>query len=144
MDSEQNFHGRFIGPEEIVSVTVNTTNKEGIQILDVVSKNEAGVESKRRFTPLGLVTCVTEERKDWNYVQEARFTPLISKITKLFIEYGIRGGEIDALVMQLNRNLANALDKAVYVKWNGTSDGHVPGGNPYFDFTLTEADNIIN
>jgi hypothetical protein len=136
--------GRFLGPEEIISVDVNTVTKDGVEVLDVKSRTEAGVESVRRFTREGLAVSVSDERKDWNHVQEARFTPIVSEITKLMIAMGVRGGEIDALLQQVGRNMSNALDKAVYVKWNGTSEGHVPGGNPYFDFTITEADNIIN
>lgn len=135
--------GRFIGPESITAVDLKFVSKDGYDVFDVTSVTADGHSTTRRFTRPGLDVCVSDEAKDWNYVQDARFTPIISKITGLMIEYGIRGGEIDPLLKQVGRNCSNALDKAVHVKWYGSADGFVADGNPFFDFTITEADNTI-
>lgn len=129
--------GRFLGPEEILNVEVKDDN-----IVTVTTKS--GEETRRHtLTRFGLDTVATDEAKDWNYVQDARFTPLIAEFTRLCVEMGIKGGELEPLLRQVGRNITNLMDKAVYIKWHGSAVDFVPDGNPLFDFLVTEADKIV-
>ena len=136
-NTELQYIGKFVGPEEIVTVEV----KDG-EILTVTTKSGDDVRT-HTLTRVGLETIITDEAKDWNYVQEARFTPLIAEFTRLCVEMGIKGGELEPLLRQAGKNITNLMDKAVYVKWHGSAVDYVPDGNPLFDFLVTEADKIV-
>jgi hypothetical protein len=131
--------GKFIGPEKIEGCDFNAL----ALIYTITTMGNDNQSRRRKYTGKALDVLVTDEPKDWNYVQEKKFEGLISEFTKMCIEAGITGGEMEPLLRAVGRNFSNLMDQAVYVSWNGSKEDYVPDGNPIFDFLLAEAANIV-
>lgn len=85
---------------------------------------------------------VTNEAKDWNYVQQVKLQAATNDIIEVLTNHGITGGEFKPLLNFLTLSFFNIIDRALNYQFTGNDKSFVPGGDLYFDFTLNRAHEI--
>lgn len=132
--------GKFIGPDEIVSVNVlEYKTPEGKNVLDVSFKNGR----KHIFTEETLEYVVTDTISDLNTVQEKKFTPVIRKFMSILLEHDLNVGEIEMLFKQLGFNIDAVLNRATSYLWFKDEKEFVQGFDPMYNVSLLMAEQAV-
>lgn len=136
MDSLQaKFVGKFFGPYEIKDVL---TRNDGVFSLVLDDGRTIPCTEK------SLIAIVTEDRKDHNYIRDARFNVLVPEIVKKIEEYDIPVGDINALLQDVAREIDNHFSRATNWLWTKDDSRYVAGFNPMNDITLVMAKEVNN
>ena len=140
MSSSLELIGKFIGPDEIVSVTLSEhKTPEGKEIVDVTFKSGRN----HIFSKETLDYIVTDEVSDSNSVQEKKFTPVIRKIMSILIEHDLQVGEVEMLFKQLGYNLDVIFNRATSYLFFKNEKEFVPGLDPLHYVSLLMAENAV-
>lgn len=127
---------QFYGPQEILSKT------EDKGMVEMTLEREDGTSYKMKVPTIIFEKVSTLDKKDWNYVQETKFTFVTSKLIEVLKDYGITGGEIKTLAQTMVVAYFNVINRAISYQFLGEDESFVPSSDMYFDFTLDRAHEI--
>jgi len=137
---------KFFGPEEIISTTdTGLKTARGESIIEVTTKRQDSETDNRvsTTTETALKEFMSDEPRDWNALREAKLDVVVSKLMDVATDYGITGGEMNAMMTRFGLNLATRLDQAAHIRFEGNSDEFVPGGDVTYTWSLAKAEAII-
>ena len=132
--------GKFIGPDEIVSVT----------LLDIKTPKmgevyEIGFSNERRhiFSKTTLNLVVTETISDLNEVQEKKMIPMLNEIMDIISEYDLTTKEVSTLSQKLSAILTDTFDRTTSFLWFKDKKEHVIGFDPLMNVSILMTRNIM-
>jgi len=137
------FIGKFWGPEEIIEVRdTEMLTHRGVAIVEVVTK--ANDRNRVQTTTMpALEIIVSDEPKDWNYVQETKLEKVVNEIMVIATDSGITGGELQTMLAKLGLALATRFEHAAHIRFEGNDDEFVPGGSEFYTWSLAKAEHVI-
>jgi len=127
----------FYGPEKVIK------NEGEGEFLKLTLERESGEIYQTEIPKSVFEEGATEEKSDWNHVQEIKFSSLTKEVLEMMMERGITGGEFKPFLQTLTYAYYNVLDRAISYQFTGDDSRFVPGGSDiHFDFTLNRAHEI--
>ena len=127
---------QYYGPQEVLSKV-----EENGQVTMTLER-EDGTSYKMKVPTIIFEKVSTLDKKDWNYVQETKFTFVTSKLIEVLKDHGITGGEIKGLAQTMVVAYFNIINRAISYQFLGEDESFVPSSDMYFDFTLERAHEI--
>lgn len=127
---------QYYGPHEVLEKI-----EEGGQVTMTLER-EIGVSYIMKVPTIIFEKVVTQEKKDWNYVQETKFNFVITKLIEVLKDHGITGGEIKTLSNLMTLSYFNVINRAISYQFMGEDESFIPNTDMYFDFTLERAHEI--
>lgn len=124
------------GPQEVL----NKVEENGMVTMTL--EREDGVSYTMKIPTIIFEKVATQEKKDWNYVQEVKFNFVISKLIEVLKDHGITGGEIKTLANMMVLSYFNVINRAISYQFMGEDTSFIPNTDMYFDFTLERAHEI--
>ena len=127
---------QYYGPQEVLS------KAEDNGMVEMTLEREDGTSYKMKVPTIVFEKVATQEKRDWNYVQETKFTFVTSKLIEVLKDNGITGGEIKGLAQTMVVAYFNIINRAISYQFLGEDESFVPSSDMYFDFTLERAHEI--
>lgn len=133
---------QYWGPNKILSKEI-AEGRDGMVTMKVLRDTDTKEEFEVVVSNKVFELCVTDEKKDWNYLWDTKLNALVEDMMIVAEQYGLTGGESEQFFKKFNMRLNTMFDRAVHILLNGTEVGFVPGGDVYFDVTVNKANAII-
>lgn len=127
---------QYYGPQEVLEKV------EEVGQVTITLEREDGTSYKMKVPTIIFEKVATQEKKDWNYVQETKFNFVITKLIEVLKDYGITGGEIKTLSNLMTLSYFNVINRAISYQFMGEDESFIPNTDMYFDFTLERAHEI--
>lgn len=124
---------KFYGPFEVA----NVVDLENGMVTVQYSNGKSEKLTKKAFE-VGS----SDERKDWNYVQEMKMASMMKDIMATIMAHDIQKFEMDAILKSIIANINGRFDRAINYLWN-KNDTYNPALNPIDSFSILEAEEVI-
>ncbi len=132
--------GKFIGPDEIVSVTLmDIKTPKGGDVYEIGFSNER----RHLFSKTTLDLIVTDTLSDLNEVQEKKMVPMLTEVMNVISEYDLTTKEVSTLSQKLSALLTDTFDRTTSFLWFGDKKEHVVGFDPMMNVSVLMARNIM-
>lgn len=132
--------GKFIGPDEVVSVEVTEDKTpKGNNVVKVFLKS-----GRNKIYPENVLEYVlTDTVSDYNTLQMNKFTPVIRQFMEIVAEYDLNVGEVEPLLRNIAANIDNSFNRATNFLWSGDDGQFAAGFDPMYSVSLLQAHKII-
>ena len=132
--------GKFIGPDEIVSVTLlEVKTPKGGEVYEIGFSNER----RHLFSKTTLDLIVTNTLSDLNEVQEKKMIPMLTEVMDVIREYDLTTKEVSTLSQKLSAIFTDTFDRTTSFLWFGDKKEHVIGFDPLINASLLMARKIM-
>lgn len=124
----------FYGPLKIEYVI--DLEDDTVEILFTNGKKE--IVTKKTFA-----ISITEEQKDWNYLQEVKMKAIMEEVMPIVFSYDLKMYEANALLSTMGKNVKERYHRAINYLWTKDDTQYVEGSDPTDFFSLVEAEKTI-
>lgn len=124
----------FYGPLEVEYVT--SLDESTVELQFVGGTTE--IIPKKTFE-----LSITQEKKDYNYLQEVKFEAMAKEIMAIIISYDLKMYEANSLLKKLGDTVNHIYGRAMNFLWTGDDKKFIVGSDPTDFFTLAEAEKVI-
>jgi hypothetical protein len=133
---------RYIGPNKINGVVIlEEKTPNGKELVKVLYENN--VIPAEVMPMVTFENLVSDAPKDWNWIRDQRYAPLLKDIASLCLEYDVIHSDINALAEAIKNKLEAAFARATNYLWTKDDAQFIPG-MPALSFrSLLEADAIL-
>jgi len=124
----------FYGPLQVEFATDIDGNMVEIQCVG----GQKEVVTKKTFA-----LSITQDKKDYNYLQEVKIKAIMEEIMAVILSYDVKMYEVNALLSAIGKNIKERYTRAINYLWTGDDKNHVAGSDPTDYFSVLEAEKII-
>lgn len=125
----------FYGPLKIKFVT-DLDNNRFVEL--EFTNGEKLVVTKKVFE-----LSVTQEAKDYNYLQQVKINAMVKEVMDIVLAYGIQLYEINALLSAIGKETKERFSRAINYLWTKDDKKYIPGSDPTDYFSLNEAETVV-
>ena len=124
----------FYGPLQVEFATDIDGNMVEIQCVG----GQKEVVTKKTFA-----LSITQDKKDYNYLQEVKIKAIMEEIMAVILSYDVKMYEVSALLSAIGKNIKERYTRAINYLWTKDDKKHVIGSDPTDYFSILEAEGVI-
>lgn len=86
---------------------------------------------------------ITQEAKDYNYLQEVKMKPMLEEIMTIVLAYDLKYYEVNNLLAQIGTNIKERYSRAINYLWTGDDSKYTVGLDATDFLSVLEAEKVI-
>ncbi len=98
---------------------------------------------KETVTRKTFALSITQEAKDYNYLQEVKLQPMLEEIMTIVLAYDLKYYEVNALLAHIGTNIKERYSRAINYLWTKDDSKYTVGIDATDFLSVLEAENVI-